>query len=138
MPDGKRAGSATIFPFSSRLTCQQSSITTYWYPTSFMPLVAIASATDLTRSSLTLQANLFQLFQPIGGVWARLSRSDCAQMAEGLSARTSSASSHTQRLLRRRFIESLPRIFPSDEEPVPDLLAPMQGECEHSEHISPL
>src|SRR6516162_1897423 len=103
-----------------------------------MPFPAIASATDLIRSSLTLQANLFQLFQPMGGVWARLSRWDCAQVAEGLSARTSSASSHTQRQLRRPFIESPPRIFPADEVRVPDLLAPMPGECEHSEHISPL
>src|SRR5215469_5282 len=40
-----------------------------------MPLVATASATDLMRSSLTLQANLFQLFQPIGGVGASVLRS---------------------------------------------------------------
>src|SRR4029078_3500058 len=36
-----------------------------------MPLVTMASAIDFIRSSLTLQANLFQLFQPIGGVFAR-------------------------------------------------------------------
>src|ERR1700687_571554 len=36
-----------------------------------MPLPAIASAICLIKSSLTLQANLFQLFQPIGGVLAR-------------------------------------------------------------------
>src|SRR5579863_833263 len=35
-----------------------------------MPLLTIASAIDLIRSSLTLQPNLFQLFQPIGGVSA--------------------------------------------------------------------
>src|SRR5215831_2974002 len=57
-------------PFSSRLTCQQSSITTFWYPASFIPLETIASAMDLIISSLTLQPNLFQLFQPIGGVSA--------------------------------------------------------------------
>src|SRR5262252_11032343 len=57
-------------PFSSRLTCQQSSITTYWYPASFIPLETIASAMDLIISSLTLQPNLFQLFQPMGGVSA--------------------------------------------------------------------
>src|SRR5690242_6148808 len=36
-----------------------------------MRLEAMESATDLMRSSLTLQANLFQLFQPMGGVLAR-------------------------------------------------------------------
>src|SRR5258707_3692962 len=36
-----------------------------------MPLVTRASAADLTRSSLTLQAKRFQLFQPMGGVRAR-------------------------------------------------------------------
>jgi hypothetical protein len=35
-----------------------------------MPLETMASAACLIRSSLTLQANLFQLFQPIGGVRA--------------------------------------------------------------------
>src|ERR1051325_8428516 len=36
-----------------------------------MPLVTIAFAISLISFSLTLQANLFQLFQPIGGVLAR-------------------------------------------------------------------
>src|SRR6266852_501579 len=36
-----------------------------------MPLATIASAISLINCSLTLQANLFQLFQPIGGVRAR-------------------------------------------------------------------
>src|ERR1051325_10155790 len=36
-----------------------------------MPLVTIASAMSLISFSLTLQANLFQLFQPIGGGLAR-------------------------------------------------------------------
>src|SRR5580700_10266024 len=35
-----------------------------------MPDFTIASAVCLMRSSLTLQANLFQLFHPIGGVGA--------------------------------------------------------------------
>ena len=30
MPSGKRVGSATIVPFASRDTCQQSSMVTYW------------------------------------------------------------------------------------------------------------
>src|ERR1700751_3368250 len=37
-----------------------------------MPDFTMASAMPLIMSSLTLQANLFQLFQPIGGVRARL------------------------------------------------------------------
>ena len=37
-----------------------------------MPDFTIASAIDLIMSSLTLQANLFQLFHPIGGVRASL------------------------------------------------------------------
>src|SRR5216684_6861162 len=36
-----------------------------------MPLVTRASAADLTRSSVTLQAKRFQLFQPMGGVRAK-------------------------------------------------------------------
>ncbi len=36
-----------------------------------MPVATIASAVSRTICSLTLQANLFQLFQPIGGVSAR-------------------------------------------------------------------
>src|SRR5438309_5573625 len=36
-----------------------------------MPLLTRASAADLTRSSVTLQAKRFQLFQPMGGVRAR-------------------------------------------------------------------
>src|SRR6266542_5713689 len=71
MPEGKRWGSATMFAFASRETCQQSSITTYWYPTSFIPDLTIASAMPRTNSSLTLQANLFQVFQPMGGVSAK-------------------------------------------------------------------
>src|SRR6266576_2836747 len=37
-----------------------------------MPDFTIASAIDLIMSSLTLQANLFQLFHPMGGVSASL------------------------------------------------------------------
>src|SRR5437016_4848792 len=36
-----------------------------------MPVLTRASAADLTRSSVTLQAKRFQLFQPMGGVRAR-------------------------------------------------------------------
>ena len=70
MPEGKRSGSATINPSESRPICQQSSMTTYSYPASFIPVATIASAVSIISFSLTLQANLFQLFQPIGGVMA--------------------------------------------------------------------
>ena len=61
-----------MLPWASRLICQQSSRTTNWYPASFMPLVARASAVERTTASFNpLQAYLFQLFQPIGGVLAR-------------------------------------------------------------------
>src|ERR1700691_30064 len=42
-----------------------------------MPLETMASAACLIRSSLTLQANLFQLFQPMGGVRASPLSSAC-------------------------------------------------------------
>src|SRR5664279_3249176 len=70
MPDGNFLGSATILPSSSRDTCQQSSMTMNSYPAAFMPLETMAPAAFFTESSFTLQANLFQLFQPIGGVLA--------------------------------------------------------------------
>src|ERR1700683_1553774 len=61
-----------MFPFESRLTCQQSSMLTYSYPASFMPDLTIASAMLRIISSLTLQANLFHEFQPMGGGRARV------------------------------------------------------------------
>src|SRR5438309_11384238 len=70
MPLGNLTGSATMFPDESRLTCQQSSMLMYRYPALFMPLATIASAISLINCSLTLHPNLFQLFQPIGGVRA--------------------------------------------------------------------
>ena len=59
-----------ITPFASRDTCQQSSIVTYWYPASRIPLAAIASATSRMSFALTSQPKWFQLFHPIGGVRA--------------------------------------------------------------------
>src|ERR1700683_5252981 len=45
-----------------------------------MPELTTASAAPLMRSSLTLQPNLFQLFQPIGGVRAKpLSRASSGE-----------------------------------------------------------
>src|SRR5260370_7241288 len=43
-----------------------------------MPLLTMASAADLTRSSVTLQPKRFQLFQPMGGVRARPFSRACA------------------------------------------------------------
>src|SRR5436305_15287299 len=85
MPCGKRCASATIFPLASRFTCQQSSMLTYTYPASFMPDFTMASAMPLIMSSLTLQANLFHEFQPMGGVRARFAEKEdfsCASMPE--------------------------------------------------------
>ena len=70
MPEGKRSGSTTISPFSSRSTCQQSSMTTYSYPAAAIPVATIASAVSRISRSLTSQPNRFQLFQPMGGVAA--------------------------------------------------------------------
>src|SRR5580765_4195298 len=58
---------------------------TYTYPASFIPDFTTASAMPLIRSSLTLQANLFQEFQPMGGVSARLAEGEgfsCANPEE--------------------------------------------------------
>src|ERR1700751_5348574 len=76
MPCGKCCGSTTMLPLASRLTCQQSSMFTYTYPASFMPDFTTASAMPLIRSSLTLQANLFHEFQPMGGVSARFAEGE--------------------------------------------------------------
>src|SRR5579884_3430640 len=70
MPEGKVLGSATMVPSAARETCQQSSMLTYLYPASRMPVVTIASAISRMSFSLTLHWNLFQLFHPMGGVGA--------------------------------------------------------------------
>ena len=49
-----------------------------------MPVRTMESAAPRTRSSLTLQANLFQLFQPIGGVRA----SPLSSAHSGMAAKT--------------------------------------------------
>src|SRR5256712_14220340 len=67
MPSGKRGESATSRPCASRTTCQQSSITTYRYPASRMPLATMASAVSRISRSETSHPKWFQLFQPIGG-----------------------------------------------------------------------
>src|SRR5512132_2107192 len=77
MPDGNRFASGTIAPDVSRETCQQSSMTTYWYPASRMPLATMASAVSLMRASLTSHWKRFQLFHPIGGVRARSIQAVC-------------------------------------------------------------
>src|SRR5450432_2306728 len=62
----------------------------------------MASAICLIRSSLTLQANLFQLFQPIGGVFARplsSARSSTAD-SETMNARQQQVRNHRQQIFR--------------------------------------
>ena len=71
-----------MLAFSSRLTCQQSSMFTYMYPASFIPDLTTASAIPLIMSSLTLHWNLFQEFQPIGGVSARFAEGEAPAWAE--------------------------------------------------------
>src|SRR5260370_15112846 len=110
MPEGKVFASAMMLPGGSRLACQQSSMTTSSYPASFMPLLTRAAAADLTRSSLTLQAKRFQLFQPIGGVRAKpFSRARPAGMEPRNDRDKSKISKHN--FLRRAFISS-PAPFP--------------------------
>src|SRR6266536_2255581 len=89
MPCGKRCGSTTMLAFASRLTCQQSSMFTYTYPASFMPDFTTASAMPLIRSSLTLQANLFHEFHPMGGVSATFADGDALSCATRSVAETS-------------------------------------------------
>src|SRR5580692_10302268 len=106
MPCGKRCGSTTMLALASRLTCQQSSMLTYTYPASFIPDETTASAMLLIMSSLTLHANLFQEFHPMGGVSARL-----AEM-EGLSCAARKAAERERptisRGMRRRiFMQTL-------------------------------
>src|SRR5215471_8958420 len=76
-----------MFAFASRLTCQQSSMFTYSYPASFMPDFTTASAMLLIMSSLTLQPNLFQEFQPMGGVTARFADGDVISCADDAQAK---------------------------------------------------
>src|SRR6266536_673180 len=88
MPCGKRCGSTTMLAFASRLTCQQSSMFTYTYPASFMPDFTTASAMPLIKSSLTLQANLFHEFQPMGGVSARFADTEDFSCARRLGIKS--------------------------------------------------
>src|SRR5579864_7130217 len=104
MPCGKRCGSATMLPLESRLTCQQSSIFTYTYPASFIPDFTTASAMPLIRSSLTLQANLFHEFHPMGGVNARFAEGTLFSCAD----RTVTKSS---RQANKKVVETTQPIF---------------------------
>src|ERR1700693_5393500 len=81
MPCGKCCGSTTMLALASRLTCQQSSMLTSRYPASFMPDFTTASSMPLIKSSLTLQANLFQEFHPMGGVSARFAEGEALSCA---------------------------------------------------------
>src|ERR1700693_1141048 len=68
-----------------------------------MPDFTRASAIPRTKSWLTLQANLFQVFQPIGGVRARL----LATAGAGLSAAHNAVapSSHPTTAIRTRVLD---------------------------------
>src|SRR4051812_1431644 len=69
MPLGNLAGSATRLPAESRaIVDQQSSMLTYSYPAAAMPLDTMTSAVCRMSVSLTEQPNVFQSFQPMGGV----------------------------------------------------------------------
>src|SRR5215471_19175377 len=69
MPPGNRVGSGWRCPPESRvLAIQQSSMLTYRYPSWSRPFATMASAMPLISVSLMLQPNLFQLFQPMGGL----------------------------------------------------------------------
>src|ERR1700676_440996 len=102
MPCGKCCASATMLPLASRLTCQQSSMLTYTYPASFMPDFTTASAMPLIKSSLTLQANLFQEFHPMGGVSARF--------AEGEVFSCATRSENRSRMPKKRNVEQMTRL----------------------------
>src|SRR5713226_1249506 len=113
MPEGKRSASATMVPWASRLTCQQSSMFTNLKPAACKPLETIASAISLISFSETSQANLFQLFHPIGGVLARVAGSAGSEATEkGPVERTSSE--RTQQLTtesRERWCMEPPEII---------------------------
>src|SRR6267378_256656 len=70
-----------------------------------MPLLTRASAADLTRSSVTLQAKRFQLFQPMGGVRARPFSRACTGRTEPRNARNKSKINE-RNFLRRALISS--------------------------------
>src|SRR6266550_4282898 len=59
-----------------------------------MPDVTMASAIPRIISSLTLQPNLFQLFQPMGGVSARLAETEEWSCAKQGTAHSSANSQH--------------------------------------------
>src|SRR5712691_5961231 len=73
-----------------------------------MPVLRRASAADLTRSSLMLQAKRFQLFQPMGGVRASPFTSACASEAQKRNPKHRSRLSKT--VFRKNSMESSRRI----------------------------
>src|SRR6202008_4920434 len=74
---------------------------------SFMPDFTSASAIPLIMSSLTLQPNLFQLFQPMGGVSARLAEG-ASWMAGCCCAHEVKARNKTATMCRADFIDGNP------------------------------
>src|SRR5271166_3468151 len=94
-----------------------------------MPFVAIASATDLIKSSLTLQANLFQLFHPIGGVCANSSRGFCA--LAWLAKKAAAIKANPRIFPRFQFISFLLWTLPSDLERTPGSPGSTPATVEH-------
>src|SRR5512143_522541 len=66
-----------------------------------MPLATSASAAPLISGSLTLHWNLFQLFQPMGGVSARPSPALAGATAAGSRAATTRGRTRRMESLRR-------------------------------------
>ena len=80
----------------------------YWYPASRIPDVTSASAISFINFSLTLQPNLFQLFQPIGGVLANPLSSERARaaVADEHTAIRRHRSQHQRRNFTATFIQN--------------------------------
>src|SRR5580704_4462322 len=100
-----------------------------------MPLEAMASATDLIKPSLTLQANLFQLFQPIGGVCAREFRSIWAFARGGKKTVAKTTRVRVAASFRLKVITILLRTFPSGGVRMPGSPGSMPAEHERWQYI---
>ena len=70
---GPRGSAARAGSFEPTFTIQQSSMLTYWYPTSAMPEAIMASAAFRTSLAVMWRYQVYQSFQPIGGVRASVS-----------------------------------------------------------------
>ena len=73
LPWASRGGPPSAGSFVSSLTAQQSSMSTYAQPWSIRPVETMASAASRMILSLTRNSQMYQLFQPICGVRAKVS-----------------------------------------------------------------